>query len=128
MMMYQPAVACHSCGGWGGGYYAPVYYGPVGYGGGCYNCGCETVVYDSCDGCGSCSGCETCSNCGEGESVKMEGTRAKPMEGAAPTTSTPPATQPVARGTSVVGSGAIEAGGSDACTEFARSARAIDST
>src|SRR5216117_3855406 len=58
MMMYQPAVACHSCGGWGGGYDAPVYYGPEVYGGGCCGCGYETVVYNSCDNCGSCCGAE----------------------------------------------------------------------
>src|SRR6266516_3281271 len=43
LVVYQPALACHSCGGWGGGHYAPAYYGygygPAVYSGGCSNCG-----------------------------------------------------------------------------------------
>src|SRR3954447_19003583 len=57
LIVYQPALACHSCGGgWGGGYQASPYYsyGPVVYGDGCSGCGCETVVYES--GCGCCGG------------------------------------------------------------------------
>src|SRR4051794_8667728 len=74
LTVYQPALACHSCGGWGGGHYATSYYsyGPVaysgGYGGcgGCSGCGYETVVYDSgCSSCGSSS--DGCSSCGEHE-------------------------------------------------------------
>src|SRR3954471_17734527 len=54
LIVYQPAFACHSCGGWGGGYEASPYYsyGPVAYNGCCS--GCETVVYESC--CGCCGG------------------------------------------------------------------------
>src|SRR4051794_29701488 len=57
LMMYQPAAACHSCGGgWSRGHsYAPAYSGPSSYG--CCGCGYSTVVYDSCDGCGSCGEC-----------------------------------------------------------------------
>src|SRR4051812_39595713 len=66
LITYQPALACRSCGGWGGGHYAPTYYsGPVAYSGGCSSCGgnsgcsdCgyEIVVSDCCGGCSSCGG------------------------------------------------------------------------
>ena len=60
MMTFNPAVACHYCGGGWGGYrnYGPVYYGPVVYGGGCGGCGYEVVV-DDCSGCNPCGGCGT---------------------------------------------------------------------
>ncbi len=59
LVVYQPALACRSCGGRGGGNRAPVYYGhgPVVYNGDCGGCGHQTVVYDSgCGGCGPCDG------------------------------------------------------------------------
>src|SRR6476660_8566500 len=81
LIVYQPAFACRSCGGWGGRQ-ASYNYGPVAYGGGCGGCGgCETVVYESgpssCDSCGGCSSCgestvsEGCSSCG-GNAVVTE--------------------------------------------------------
>src|SRR3954453_13295029 len=87
LVVYQPALACHSCGGWGGGY-APTYYsyGPVAYSGGCSGwngCGYETVVYDSgsssCGSCGS-SSSSSCSSCGGRESATMERAPAAPTD------------------------------------------------
>jgi hypothetical protein len=57
----NPAVACHYCGGYWGGYY------------GCGGCGgCEVVVHDDC-GCGACGSCD-------GIVVEGDGAKAAPTE------------------------------------------------
>src|SRR3954471_3359521 len=78
LIVYQPALACHSCGGWGGGRHATSYYsyGPSVYSGGCascggcYGCGYETVYDSGCDSCGGPNAPGECSSCG-GEVATM---------------------------------------------------------
>jgi hypothetical protein len=82
----NPAIACHYCGGYWGGYYDG-YYGYYGYGcGECGGCGgCEVVVYDNCGGCGSC----------DGVVVEEHGAKAAPEPApAAPAEPPAPAPQP----------------------------------
>src|SRR3954469_3706313 len=72
LIVYQPALACHSCGGWSrGNSYGPVYYGSGPYSG-CCGGGYWTIV-DNCDGCGSCGECEPCGSCGDGHPYGAEG-------------------------------------------------------
>jgi hypothetical protein len=67
IMTINPAWACRSCGGGGGGwnggytYSQPTYYAPVYYGGwnGCSSCS-TAVVVDSCSSCQPCGGCSSC--------------------------------------------------------------------
>src|SRR5438105_2934625 len=104
MMVYQPAAACQSCGGWGGGYYAPVYYGPAAYDGGCCGCGYETVVYDSCDNCESCCGAEEGVMTGGAEAIQAPTPApTAPSAGAqaAPAQAAQPQLPPPARGVEV---------------------------
>src|SRR3954469_2696139 len=73
LMVYQPAVACHSCGGWSRGYSSgPVYYGSGSYGG-CCGSSYWTPV-DTCDSCGSCGDCGQCNNGDDGPYTGEQGT------------------------------------------------------
>jgi hypothetical protein len=82
-LVFNPAYACHYCGGWGG-YYGGYY----GYGydcGGCSGCGgCEVVVSDGCGGCDSCDGCDSCGGCDSCEGVVVEEHAATVVPEAAP--------------------------------------------
>src|SRR5688572_29480677 len=77
MLSFSPALACHYCGGYGGGgyYSAGGYYQGAGYGGGCgggyyESGGCGDGYYESSCGGGEvvmsegCSDCGGCSECG----------------------------------------------------------------
>lgn len=85
-LLFNPAMACHFCGGWGGHYASqPAYY----YGSSC--CGSyEVVVADDCGGCGSCGnydscgGCDSCDTCDSCGTAVVEEHTSMPVEEAAP--------------------------------------------
>lgn len=100
LMVYQPALACRSCGGCGGGHHATSYYshGPVVYSGGCCGGGYSygTVVYDS--GCGSCGSCDG-QDAAMGErapNVPSDSMEAPEKAQAETTTAAPPSELPMA--------------------------------
>ena len=103
-LTFNPAMACHFCGGGGYGYYS---YQPVYYSSGCGGCGgSEVVVSDDCGGCGDCGSCDDCGSsdgcdsCG-GEVVESSTSETKQESAPKPPVETPtevrpelPATQP----------------------------------